>query len=307
MNRRLPPLNALRAFEAAARTGSFTLAAQELDVSQSAVSHQVSHLEEFLGVKLFERHARHVKLTREGTEYSLAMGTAFELIERETHRLSRSGRPSLRIKAFPTFTIRWLLPRLGSFHAQHPDIDVQITTSMAPAELSHEDVDLTLEHQKGRQPGVRYDHLFDVELLPVCSQLLLQGPPPIEAPEDLLRHVLLHGLNRLNDWKIWLEANGRKAPLLARGLRFGNSHLVYQAAANGIGVAIGQPRFVEDDIATGRLVAPFPTLITTAEVYYLASLPTRGASPIVTTFRDWMIEEAHRPMLPSLTSQSVVV
>jgi LysR family glycine cleavage system transcriptional activator len=303
MNRRLPPLNALRAFEAAARTGSFTLAAQELQVSQSAISHQIAHLEEFLGIKLFERHARQVKLTREGTEYSLAMATAFEMIEHETYRLSRSGqRQSLRIKAFPTFTIRWLLPRLGAFHALHPDIDVQITTSMVPADLSREDVDLTLEHQNGRQSGARYDHLFDVELVPVCSARLIKGPPPIERPEDLLGHVLLHGLNRLPDWKLWLDANGLKVPIDARGLRFGNSHLVYQAAANGIGVAIAQPRFVEDDISTGRLIAPFPTLIKTDEIYYLVSLPTKIASPVVATFREWLLSETQRPLLLTLGS-----
>jgi len=300
-NRRLPPLTALRAFDAAARTGSFTLAARELEVSQSAISHQVSHLEEFLGVKLFERHARHVKLTRAGTEYSIAMATAFELIERESHRLSRTGqRQSLRIKAFPTFTIRWLLPRLGAFHALHPDIDVQITTSMAPAELGREDVDLTLEHQNGRQPGARYDHLFDVELVPVVGRLLMQAAPKIERPEDLLRHVLLHGLNRLNDWKIWLEGSGLQAPLVTRGLRFGNSHLVYQAAANGIGVAIAQPPFVEDDIASGRLIVPFPKLIRTGEIYYLATMPSRTASPLVDLFRDWIIAEARRPLAPGL-------
>lgn len=294
--RRLPPLNALRAFDAAARTGSFTLAARELDVSQSAISHQVSHLEAFLGVRLFVRRARHVELTREGAEYSMAMATALQLIESESHRLSRIGRrQSLRIKAFPTFTIRWLLPRLGAFHALHPDIDVQITTSTMPADLAREDVDLTLDHQNGLQSGARYDYLFDIELVPVVGKLLMQAAPALDRPEDLLRQVLLHGLNRLDDWKIWLEGSGLRAPLLTRGLRFGNSHLVYQAAANGIGVAIAQPPFVEDDVANGRLIIPFPGRIRTGEIYYLVSLPSRSAAPAVDLFRDWVIAEARRP------------
>ena len=295
-NRRLPPLNALRAFDAAARTGSFTLAARELDVSQSAISHQISHLEAFLGVRLFTRHARHVELTREGADYSMAMATAFQIIESESSRISRAGRrQSLRIKAFPTFTIRWLLPRLGAFHAMHPDIDVQITTSTMPADLAREDVDLTLDHQNGRQSGARYDFLFDVELLPVAGRLLMQTAPTMERPEDLLRHVLLHGLNRLDDWKIWLEGSGLQAPVLTRGLRFGNSHLVYQAAANGIGVAIAQPPFVEEDIANGRLITPFPRRVRTGEIYYLVTLPSRSATPAVDLFRDWIITQARNP------------
>jgi LysR family glycine cleavage system transcriptional activator len=295
VDRRLPPLNALRAFTVAARAGSFTLAAQELQVSQGAVSRQVAHLEEFLGLKLFERHHREVKLTREGAEYAMAMAAAFDQVVQGTQRLWRSQRNrSLRLKIFPTLAIRWLVPRLGGFHVLHPDIDVQITTSMQAARLDREEIDLTVVSQLSPMQGLQFDPLFDVELLPVCSRRLLDRLPPIHRPEDLIGQVLLHVVTRPDDWARWFKGLGITAPIALGGLGFGDSALVYQAASNSAGFAMAQSRFVEDDLATGRLVSPCPQRIPTGETYYLVTLAESASSPAIVAFRDWILTEARK-------------
>jgi LysR family glycine cleavage system transcriptional activator len=291
MGRRLPPLNALRVFDVAARTGTFTRAADDLRVSQGAISRQIAHLEEFLGTKLFDRDGRQVKLTQIGRDYARIIARAFEQVEHETQRILPTGRRrSLRIQIFPSFAIRWLVPRLGSFHAAFPDIDVQITTSMQPTDLAYEDVDLTIERTRGRQVGSRYDLLFEIELLPVCNPKFLSGPDPIRHPKDVLDHVLLHALNRRSDWQRWLSAAGIEQTESAGGLEFGNSSLVYQAAANGVGIAIAQRRFVDLDLEVGRLVAPFDMALATGEIYYVVTRP--NAPGAVVAFRDWLVSEA---------------
>jgi LysR family glycine cleavage system transcriptional activator len=293
--RRLPPLNALRAFNVAARTGSFTLAAQELQVSQGAVSRQIAHLEQFLGLQLFERHHREVHLTREGADYALAMAAAFEQIVQGTQRLWRNHQnPALRLKIFPTFAIRWLVPRLGNFHGQHPEIDVQITTSMQAAQLDREEIDLTVVRHPSPTRGLVFDPLFEIALLPVCSKQVLNGPPSIRQPKDLCRHVLLHAVNRVDDWQRWCDAVGVTVPIAPGGLQFGSSALVYQAASNGAGVAIAQDKFVDDDLVTGRLVAPFDRRVPTGESYYLVTRQENLSSPAVSAFRNWILCEARK-------------
>lgn len=291
MSRRLPPLNALRAFEVAARTGSFTRAAETLRVSQGAISRQIAHLEAFLQIPLFDRKGKQLTLTQHGLAYSRVVTSALEQIERETQRLLPTGRQlSLRIKTFPSFAERWLVPRLGGFQATHPDVDVQITTSMQAAELLQEHVDLTIERVSLRQRDAIYDPLFEIELVPVCTREHVIGPPPIEKPADVLQHPLLHALNRPNDWKRWLETAGVSELTIPRGLEFGNSSMVYQAAAHGAGIAIAQSRFVEDDVADGRLVAPFKLAVPTGEIYYLVSLPKQSYA--ASAFRDWVLAES---------------
>ncbi len=295
VDRRLPPLNALRVFTVAARAGSFTLAAQELQVSQGAVSRQVAHLEEFLGLKLFERHHRLLKLTPEGAEYAVAMGVAFDQMVQGTQRLWRSQRnQSLRLKIFPTLAIRWLVPRLGGFHVLHPDIDVQITTSMQAAQLDREEIDLTVVSHMSPAKGLQQDPLFEVELLPVCSRHLLDRLSPIPRPEDLVNQILLHVVTRPEDWKRWFEGVGITTPIALGGLKFGDSALLYQAASNGAGFAMAQSRFVEDDLATGRLVSPCPKRIATGETYYLVTLAESASSPAIVAFREWILSEARK-------------
>jgi LysR family glycine cleavage system transcriptional activator len=288
--RKFPPLNSLRAFEVAARTGSFTAAAAALRVSQSAVSRHVANLEEHLGLQLFQRNGREIKLTQEGAEYAGAIWTAFNQLEDATQTLlrRRQVRP-LRISVFPTMGIKWLVPRLGGFHGLHPSIDVQITTSLRTARLDHDEADCTIELRDTPEPGIQYDPLVEIELIPVCSAALLQRAPRLEQPQDLLKHYLLHSMNRPNDWRRWLDAAGATGAALDEGLKFGNSSLAYQAAMEGVGVAMAQRVFVEDDLREGRLVAPFPLSIKTGEVYFLACLKSSIAIRNVAAFRTWLL------------------
>jgi LysR family glycine cleavage system transcriptional activator len=293
--RRLPPLNAVRAFEVAARHSGFTLAAKELHVSQGAVSRQIANLEAYLDVKLFDRQLREVRLTWEGARYAEAIASALEQIETATKQLkAKASKRPLRIRIFPTMGIHWLVPRLGRFHAQHREVDVQITTSMEPAVLERDDVDFTVSFAPSDRAGTRSDPLFDVEIIPVCSPTVRDGPPGIRTPDDLLRQLLLHPLNRPNDWARWLEGVGIAAPKLNGGLQFGNSCLLYQSAVENTGVAIAQYRFVEDELVSGRLVAPFPQRVRTGESLYLTSFQNSTTTSAALAFRDWMLAEAHQ-------------
>lgn len=291
VKRRLPPLNALRAFEVAARTTNFTLAARELHVSQGAVSRHVAQLEAHLGLKLFHRHHREVKLTAEGAQYAQAIRVAFDQMDEATRALRRTDRLSpLRIRLFPTVAIKWFVPRLGRFHARHPEIDVQTTTTANPVRFDAEDVDFTIQMRQSPQQGVRYDRLFGVELLPVCCSELRRRIGP--TPEDLLREPLLHSMQRPRDWQTWYEAAGVASAAIRDGLTFGNSALAYQAAIDGSGIAIAHRQLVHDDLASGRLVPASELIVAIEEAYYLVSRATDNVNPSAGAFRAWILSEA---------------
>jgi LysR family transcriptional regulator, glycine cleavage system transcriptional activator len=293
MNRRLPPLNALRAFEVAARTTNFTLAAQELHVSQGAVSRHVAQLEAYLGTRLFHREHRDVRLTAEGAKYAQAIRVAFDQMDAATRGLTQGCRHRpLRIKLFPTLAAIWFVPRLARFHAQHRDIDLQITTTSRQVRFDAEDVDFTVQVQYISQPGVRYDKLFDVELLPVCSSSFLGRIPNLRTPENLLQQTLLHSMRRPNDWRTWFESVGVKPVAINDGLTFGNSALACQAAVEGSGIAIIHRPLVCEALSSGRLVPAFEPSVMTGETYYLVGRNTLEADPRATAFRAWVLAEA---------------
>ncbi len=295
MSRRLPPLNALRAFEVAARTMNFTLAARELHVTQGAVSRHVAQLEAWLEIRLFHRNHRDLRLTTDGLRYAQAIRTAFDQVETATREVQHVDRPRpLRIRLFPTVAIKWLVPRLGGFHARYPDIDLQITTTASPVRFDTEDVDFTVQIRNIPQQGVRYDKLFDIELMPVCGRDLLGHAPFRCPPEELQRHTLLHSMQRPNDWRSWREAAGLAHVAIHDGLTFGNSALAYQAAIDGSGIAIAHRAMVSDDLASGRLVAASKIAVATGEAYFLASRDTRDASPEAIAFRAWILSEHAR-------------
>lgn len=293
MSRRLPPLNALRAFEAAARDESFTRAAQELHITQGAVSRHVAKLEDWLGVRLFERTRTGLVLTPQGQNYLRTVRSALDLIEDGTRALQQSpDERRLRVKLPPTFAIRWLVPRLARFHALHPKIDVQITTSHQRADFEREDIDLSIhsEPEPVNTPG--YRRLFGETLLPVCAPGLLEAGRPLKKPADLARHVLLCSLNRPLDWPHWLAAAGAHGIDGNSGLKFDNAALAYQAAADRLGVMIAQLAFVSDDLASGRLVAPLALRLKTQGAYYLESRTGRAQPERVQAFADWVVQEA---------------
>ncbi len=272
MSSPFPPLNALRAFEATARAGSLTRAAAELRVTQGAVSRHVSQLEKWLGVALFVRTRRGAELTHEGETYFRGIRPAFQEIDIQTRRLMKKpDANTLRLKLPPTFAIRWLVPRLASFHADNRHIDVQITTSHQPIDFERENVDVAIH--SGSQPvaGLTCHRLFGEMLLPVCSPSLFDHHPKPETLADLERHVLLSSMHRPNDWPDWLRA--AKLPELTEkaGLQFENSALAYQAALDGLGIVMAQLAFVEDDLRSGRLVEPFDLRVPTGNAYFVVS------------------------------------
>jgi LysR family glycine cleavage system transcriptional activator len=293
MSRRLPPLNALRAFEAAARCGSFTRAAQELFVTQGAVSRHIGALEDWLKVRLFERGRHGIQLTPPGQAYFANVRAALDQIELGTRQLEQSpDERRLRIKLPPTFAIRWLIPRLARFHALHPEIDVQITTSHQRADFEREDVDVSIHSEPTPPQGPGYRRLFGETLLPVCAPGLLERGPPLKKADDLAKHVLLCSMNRPNDWPAWLAAAGAKRVDGNSGLKFENAALAYQAAVDQLGVIVALLPFVRDDLAAGRLVAPFDLRVPTEGAYYMVYPPRPVQPQRLRDFEAWIVAEA---------------
>jgi len=292
MTRRLPPLNALRAFEATARNGSLTRAAQELSVTQGAVSRHVTQLEAWLGVRLCLRLRRGIETTPQGAAYAAALRSAFDQIEAQTQRLrARSIDNTLRIKLPPTFAIRWFVPRLARFHALNRHIDVQITTSHQQVEFDRDDVDLCIHSGASPIPGAICRKLFGEILTPVCSPGLFKNAPPPQEPADLARFVLLCSMHRAEDWPDWLGTAQVKTIDGNSGLKFENSALAYQAAIDELGIVMAQRAFVEDDLRTGRLVAPLPLRVNTQRSYYLAYPRAQQDSPLIKAFEQWIVQE----------------
>lgn len=293
MSRQLPPLNAMRAFEASARNASFTRAAAELCVTQGAVSRHVAVLEDWLQVRLFERGRHGVELTAQGHVYFRTIRSALDQIEAGTRALQQSpdtGR--LRLKLPPTFAIRWLVPRLARFHALHPKIDVQITTSHQRADFDREDIDAAVHSEAEPPQAPGYIRLFGEVLLPVCSPGLIARGPALRTPADLAAHVLLCSLNRPLDWPTWLAAAGVAHLEGNIGPKFENAALAYQAAADQLGLMVAQLALVEDDLRTGRLVAPFALRVPTRGAYYLQYRPDPPQSARVRAFEEWIMGEA---------------
>jgi len=293
MRRKLPPLNAVRAFESSGRNLSFTGASKELLVTQGAVSRHVAGLEEWLGVKLFVRTQRGIELTPKGQSYLRALSGALDQIDYATRQLRDDTDDSmLRLKLPPTFAIRWLVPRLARFHALHPKIDVQITSSHQPANFDREDVDVVIHSDELHQRDAGYTRLFGEVLLPVCSPALLKRGPPLIHPKDLGKHALLSSMHRPMDWALWLEAADATELDGKGGIKFDNAALAYQAAIDELGVVIAQYALVEDDLRIGRLVAPFALRVKTSGGYYLAHHPSRPREPRIVAFEQWLLSEA---------------
>jgi LysR family transcriptional regulator, glycine cleavage system transcriptional activator len=293
MTGRLPSLNGLYAFEAAARHLSFTKAAAELNVTQTAISHQIRRLEEQLGIRLFVRRNRALALTREAQDYLPAVRAAFEDLRIATDRLHRPDRPQvLTVTTMTSFAVKWLVPRLPAFQEANPGIEVRVGTSPHLVDFRREDVDMAIRYGHGRWPGLRADWLMSEDIFPVCSPALLTGDKPLKKPEDLAHHTLLHvGASGFSeDWRLWLTAAGLPPNLAAKpGLSFDIAVMALQVAIDGRGVAIGRSSFVEADLAAGRLVAPFDMRLPAAAGFYVVAPPETADTPKIARFRDWLI------------------
>jgi len=302
MTARLPSLNGLRAFEAAARHLSFTRAASELNVTQTAISHQIRRLEQELGVRLFLRRNRALQLTAEARDYLPGIRAAFNDLRLATDRLTRRGHDNvLTVSTLASFAAKWLLPRLSDFQDSHPAIDVRITTSTALIDFrdgrglqGDGHVDAGIRYGRGHWPGVRADWLMADELFPVCSPALLTGKHPLRRPEDLRDHVLLHTSNTgSDDWRQWLTAAGLPTDISTqRGVTFDMIFMTVQAAIDGNGVAMGRTTYVRDDIAKGRLVVPFTITLPADAGFYLVSPDGSADPPKLAAFRAWLTTSA---------------
>ena len=294
MVRRLPSLNALRAFEAAARHLSFTRAAEELHVTQAAISHQVKALEEHLGRKLFRRLNRALLLTDDGQAYLPSVSRAFTLLNDATSDLLTTQAPGpLTVSALPSFAARWLVPRLGRFRQIRPDIDLRIDPSAELSDFAGGDVDVGIRYGRGKYPGMRADWLMTEDIFPVCSPALLEGPHPLRDPRDLQHQVLLHDDGH-GDWRTWLLAAGVDRVDPARGPIFTDSSMLIQAAMAAQGVALARGVLAADELAAGRLVRPFTLSLPTEYAYYLVCPINTAEQPKIAAFRDWLLGEARR-------------
>lgn len=289
--RNLPPLRAIRAFEAAARHLSFNRAADELHVTPSAVSHQVRTLEEHLGAKLFERLTRRVVLTPDGQAFLPPVHTALDQIDAAVQRI-RGNRDdgSLTVQASPNFATEWLVPRLLGFQAEYPDIEVKLMTTRGPDGLhfDFEQVDLAIWYGKGNWPDVDCERLMSEELVPVCSPDLLRGERALSSPEDLRDATLIHVLIRIGQWRNWLEAAGIEGAEPERGPKFQNTPLALEAAMAGMGVAIANRAFVADHLRDGRLVIPFDQDLPSECAYYLLYPKQGPRRTSAIAFREWI-------------------
>ena len=295
MTARLPSLNGLRAFEAAARHLSFTLAAAELNVTQTAISHQIKRLEEELGLRLFVRKNRALALTPQAKDYLPGVRAAFNNLRLATDRLLRKEDDNvLTISTLASLAAKWLLPRLATFQEAHPKIDVRITTSSSLVDFKNGDVDAAIRYGRGNWPGTRAHWLMADELFPVCSPALLKGDKPLRCPEDLKDHVLLHtsGANS-DDWRLWLTAAGLPTDISKQpGISFDMTFMTVQAAIDGMGVAMGRTSYVQDDIAKSRLVVPFRIALPADAGFYLVAPDGRREAQKLAAFREWVVAAA---------------
>lgn len=291
---RLPPLTALRAFEVAARHLSFTRAAEELHVTQAAVSHQVKGLEDFLGQPLFMRLTRALELTPAGEGYAPVLREAFEAIERATRRLmeDQDRQGVLNVSVSPTILSRWLIPRLSHWQEVHPEIELRLVSTPKLADFVRDGVDVAIRHGRGIWPGLTAHRLFQAKSVPVVSPKLLNGPISLNEPGDLARHTLLHDLVEPDNWRIWLNAAGVKDIDPDRGMRFGTGADAVQAAVEGAGVAQARRAIIRRDIEAGRLVIPFEAPMPKDFAFYVVYPEGASKRPKVKAFCDWALAQA---------------
>lgn len=292
MPRRLPPLNALKAFEAAARYESFTRAAEELCVTQGAVSHQVKALEAELGVKLFNRERQRLIITEAGRGYLEVVRDALDRIAAGTERLlQRQSAGALTVSTSPNFAAKWLVHRLARFAEAHPGIDLRVSASLHHVDFAREDVDVAIRHGDGQASGLHVTRLCAEELAPVCSPKLMRGRHGLRQPGDLARHTLLH-VNDRNDWVRWLEAAGVNDIDLSRGPVLNQASMALDAAVDGQGVALARTALAAWDLIGGRLVRPFPLALPVPYAYWIVCPKATANLPKIVRFREWLLAEA---------------
>ena len=312
MSQRLPPLNALKAFEAAARHLSVKKAAVELNVTPAAVSHQIRTLEEYLDLQLFHRYNRALELTDAARACLPKLREGFDCLAQAVERLrTHTSGGMLTVSAAPSFAARWLMPRLHRFIAAHHEIDVRVSARMrrvsvdgkvdvaerATIETWLDDSDVAILYGHGHYPDMDVHRLLSLTITPICSPKLLTGEHPLRTPEDLKHHMLLHDdtgdmYDGESFWEVWLEAAGVTGIDAKRGARFSHAVLALEAAIDAVGVVASMPSLAAEELASGKLVMPFDLKVPLDSAYYLVCEPHAKTRPSVAAFRDWLIAEA---------------
>ena len=291
MANKLPSLNALRAFEAAARHLSYTRAADELNVAQAAVSHQIKDIEDQLGLKLFRRMNRTLMLTDAGQALLPAVSDGFQVLAEGVARVAGYGHENrLKISTLESIAAEWLVPRLGRFRLRHPDIDVELSINDALVDFQRDDVDVAIRYGLGGWPKVTALKFTEETIFPVLAPSLAASGPPLKTPTDLLTYPLIYEKG-IDFWNAWFAAAGLAGAIVPKGPVLPHSNLVLQAVIAGDGVALGRSFLISGDLRNGRLVRPFATQISARAAYYLVYPPEAETRPKVRKFREWLLAE----------------
>ncbi|WP_442583611.1 transcriptional regulator GcvA [Mesorhizobium sp. ASY16-5R] len=308
MTLHIPGTRALKVFDAASRHLNFSRAAAELGLTPAAVSHQIKETEDQLGMALFIRTSRSIRLTQAGAVFHEAAVEALEGLAKAVARAKKLSRgvTQLKLTMDGTFASKWMVPRLDRFRARWPDMDLRFDISYDLRDFDHDDVDVAVRFGTGKYPGIMTHRLFDNVIFPVCSPRLLKSGPPLEVPRDLLRHTLVHiewsrqGVTWPN-WRMWMAAAGVEDFDDSRCVLFASSSYVIQAAIEGSVVALCDFSMVANDLSEGRLVRPFDLgMKVTPEYAYHLAYPTVAADdPRIAAFREWILEEARLASLES--------
>jgi LysR family glycine cleavage system transcriptional activator len=287
MSRRIPPLNPLHVFEVAARSGGFSRAASELNVTQSAVSRQIAVLESYLGVRLFHRERQGASLTEAGAAYAAEIQEPFTKIAAATAKLiDQKATETLHVRAYATFAAKWLIRRLPDFHARYPRINIRLSNTVKPIDFSRETVDVGIQLGLGNWPGTHSVQLLPDVIQPICSPAL--AATIWDDVAKLRSSPLLHSYYRRRDWSDWLQARGIDDVDDGRGMVFESSVLTYQAAAEGLGVAMGQVSLLDEEIGSGRLVALFGPPVTRELGYHAVWPAGRPLTRRIELFLAWL-------------------
>jgi LysR family glycine cleavage system transcriptional activator len=291
-----PPLKAVRYFESAARHLSFSKAAEELNVTHSAISHQIKALEEWIGQPLFERTGRALRLTEAGRQFLPPVRSAFRQLSDAADDLRQANRGGpLTVSVLPSLASKWLVPRLYDFRAKHPEIEVRISATDRVEQIGQGGIDIAIRYGRGRWPGVETELLLQDDLFPICSPALLNGDAPLKEPSDLQHFNLLNDSTweaaRFDFWHQWLAQAGVTGLELKGGFSFNYSNLLVQAAVDGLGIALGNTLLAGDDLKAGRLVKPFDITISLDTAYYIVYGRDALKRPKIRVFRDWLVDQ----------------
>jgi len=289
MKRRLPPLNSLKCFEAAGRLLSFTQAAQELNVTQAAVSHQIKVIEEFLGIDLFIRYPRRLALTEQGKALLPEVMEAFDKVSSAVRALQKTQSSHvISVRLAPSFAAKWLSPRLKYFWQQYPGIDLQLYHAHPSVDFNREDIDIAVTYGKGDWPGVVSEPLLSLDFFPVCTPAFLSNDKPLTDINNLKYYTLLHDAD-YQIWGAWFKLAGLQDIETRRGTIIDDTNVLVQAAVDGQGVALGSTTFVDDLLESGRLVKPFDITLQNDSAYHVVCPKSHLEKPAVKAFRDWLL------------------